>query len=153
MGVEEQKDLLHRGAVPVIVDSPMDAIAVSNAGMEAGGLWAGIPLCGGGLSTSQAKTLREFSTTEKVIVALGGSQTERNQSAGYVLDLAFFFDRVRGIEIPSGESLAGFAQKESGVARLNDVLRDARPLMTYRATGRGFVALQSADLDPPGPGL
>ncbi|WP_337759741.1 hypothetical protein [Kribbella shirazensis] len=63
VGVEEQKDLLHRGAVPVIVDSPMDAIAVSNAGLQAGGLWAGIPMCGGGLSTAQAKTLKEFSAS------------------------------------------------------------------------------------------
>jgi DNA primase len=153
VGIEEQRNLLARGAVPVIVDSPMDAIAVSNAGIEAGGSWAGIPLCGGGLSTSHVKTLREFSATDKVIVALGGSRAERDQSAGYVLDLAFFFDRVRGFEVPAGESLAGLAQKEHGAAGLNEVLRDARPLMTYRATGRGFVAVQSADLDPPAPDL
>ncbi|WP_275670107.1 hypothetical protein [Kribbella speibonae] len=145
VGAVEQRDLLAGGAVPVIVDEPMDAIAVSNAG----GQWAGIPVCGRGLSTAQAKMLRDFSASDKVIVALGGSEAERNQSAGYMLDLAFYFDHVRAVVLRPGESLAGLGQQGT----LSGALRNTRPLMTYRTTGSGFVALQSADLDPPGPGL
>lgn len=152
VGATEQRDLLAGGAVPVIVDDPVDAIAVSNAGVQAGGQWAGIPVCGGGLSTAQANMLRQLSTSDKVIVALSGSQGERNQSAGYLLDLAFFFDRVRAVAVPRGESLAGLMQQESGAERLNDLLHQSQPLMTYRSSGRGFVAPRSNDMDPPAPG-
>lgn len=153
VGVEEQQDLLGRGAVPVIVDAPMDAIAVSNAGLQESGSWAGIPVFGGGLSTSQAKTLSDFSVSETVIVVLSGNEAERNQSAGYLLDLAFFFNRVRAVAVPPGQSLAGLAREEFGGKQLNEVLRGARPLMTYRASGRGFLASRNTDLDPPAPGL
>jgi hypothetical protein len=95
--------------------------------------------------------LRQFSTSDKVVVVLAGSEAERNQSAGYLLDLAFFFDRVRAVALPPGESLAGLAQ-EFGAKRVHDLLLTSRPLMTYRASGRGFVALRSTDLDPPAPG-
>jgi len=155
VGAVEQRDLLAGGAVPVIVDNPVDAIAVSSVGQQRGG-WAGIPVCGGGLSTAQAKMLRQFSTSDMVIVVLSGSEAERNQSAGYLLDLAFFYDRVRAVALSPGESLAGMVQQESGAERVHDLLRKSRPLMTYRASGSGFVALRSADLEPPpesGPGL
>ncbi|WP_327640819.1 hypothetical protein OHB24_21225 [Kribbella sp. NBC_00482] len=151
VGAVEQRSLLAGGAIPVIVDEPVDAIAVSNVGVQAGGQWAGIPVCSGGLSTAQANMLREFSTSDKVVVVLAGSEVERNQSAGYLLDLAFSFDRVRAVALPPGESLAGLAQ-ESGAKRVHDLLLKARPLMTYRASGSGFAALRTTDLDPPGPG-
>jgi hypothetical protein len=69
--------------------------------------------------------------------------------AAYLLDLAFFFDRVRAVSLSPGETLAGLANKQFGAERLNDLLANSRPLMTYRTTGRGFLALQSADPDPP----
>ena len=74
---------------------------------------------------------------------------------GYLLGLAFFFDRVRAVSLPAGETLAGLARKEFGAERLNDLLVNSRPLMTCRTTGRGFLALQSADPDLPvrGPGF
>jgi hypothetical protein len=118
VGIEEQRDLLDRGAVPVIVDEPMDAIAVSNTGLEMDAQWAGIPVCGGGLSTSQAKTLREFSVSDKVLVVLRGREAQRNQKASYLLDLAFFFDRVRSVSVPPGETLAGLANREFGAERV-----------------------------------
>jgi hypothetical protein len=106
-------------------------------------------VCGGGLSTSQAKTLREYSTSDKVLVVLSGNEAQRNQNAAYLHDLAFFFDRVRAVSLPPGETLAGLANKQFGAERLNDLLVNSRPLLTYRTTGRGFLALQSADPGPP----
>ncbi|WUS90386.1 hypothetical protein OHA18_41545 [Kribbella sp. NBC_00709] len=153
VGIGEQRSLLAGGAVPVIVDEPMDAIAVSNAGLVMDGRWAGIPVCGGGLSTAQSRTLREFSTSDKAVVVLGGSEAERKQAAGYLLDLAFFFDRVHTVALPPGQTLAEVARSNFGVERLNDLLASSRPLMTYRASGRGFVVSRSADPDPPAPGL
>ncbi|MEV6273336.1 hypothetical protein AB0L64_39635 [Kribbella sp. NPDC051936] len=152
VGTAEQLDLLAGGAVPVIVDEPVDAIAISNVSMQTGGLWAGIPVCGGGLSTAQASMLRQFSTSDRVVVVLAGSEKERNQSAAYLLDLAFFFDRVRAVALPQGESLAGMAQKDSGAVRVNELLLRSRPLMTYRVSGSGYSALRSVGLDPPGSG-
>ncbi|WP_327640836.1 hypothetical protein OHB24_21325 [Kribbella sp. NBC_00482] len=151
IGVEEQRELLARGAVPVLVDGPMDAIAVSHASFRTGGEWAGIPLCGGGLSTAQVNILRESSTSRTVLLVQSGTEAERDQAAGYMQDLSRFFERVRGIALPLGQTLAGLAQKEFGGGRLNDLLRNSRPLMKYRASGRGYVALQSADLDSPAP--
>ena len=57
-----------------------------------------------------------------VLVVLSGSEAERNQTAGYLLDLAFFFDRVRAVALPPGESLAGLAQTEFGTERLKEVV-------------------------------
>ncbi|GAA3112641.1 hypothetical protein JOF29_002787 [Kribbella aluminosa] len=152
VGVAEQLGLLAGGAVPVIVDSPMDAIAVSNAGLASAGSWAGIPLCGGGLSTAQARTLAEFSVSGKALVVLSGGEAQRNQSAGHLVDLQFFFDQVRAVGLPPGESLASLGQSEFGVKRVNEVLQSSRPVMMYRSSGRGLISLHSADLDPPAPG-
>ncbi|MER7243231.1 hypothetical protein [Kribbella sp. NPDC000426] len=79
--------------------------------------------------------------------------SSRAASAGYLLDLAFFFNRVHTVALPSGQTLAGMARGPYGAERLNEVLAHSRPLMTYRATGRGFVASLGADPDPPAPGL
>ncbi|MFD7161461.1 hypothetical protein ACFV9C_43230 [Kribbella sp. NPDC059898] len=149
VGVAEQRELLAHGAVPVLVDSPMDAIAVSNVSGE----FVAVPLCGGGLSTSQAKTLREFSVSDKVVVVLSGREAERKQSLEHVGDLAFFFDRVRVVGLGPGESLATLAQKDLGAARVNDVLENSHPVMAYRSSGRAYIPAQTGDRDPPGPGF
>jgi hypothetical protein len=78
LGVAEQRDLLSTGAIPVIVDDPADAIAISNVSRELDGRWAGIPVCGEGLSTAQARMLRRYTTSERVIVALPGTVKQRN---------------------------------------------------------------------------
>ncbi|MGW6278448.1 hypothetical protein [Kribbella sp. NPDC055071] len=146
-GIEEQRDLLGAGATPVIVDEPFDAIALSMVSRSMNGEWAGVPVCGAGLSTAQARMLRGFSATDKVIVAISGNQAERHQAAGYLLDLAFFFDRVRAVELPVAP--ATLVQWEGGTNGLHDVLSRAKPLMTYRTTGAGFLSTRAADPDPP----
>jgi DNA primase len=153
VGVEEQLDLLGEGAIPVIVDDPVDAIAVSSVSRRMDGRFAGIPVCGAGLSTAQARILRRFSARDEVLVVLSGDQPQRNQAAGYLLDLAFFFDRVRAVDLPAGPgelSLSG-----SGPEHLHDLLSKSRPLMTYRVSGSGFASGLSTEPDPPdaGPGL
>ncbi|MEV0283486.1 hypothetical protein AB0H36_05130 [Kribbella sp. NPDC050820] len=155
VGVEEQLDLLGQGATPVVVDDPVDAFAVSKVSRQTDGRWIGIPVCGAGLSTAQARMLRRFSATDNVIVALSGDQAQRNQAAGYLLDLAFFFDRVRAVGMPAEHSPATLALCESGPERLRDALSKPLPLMLYRASGRSVAAVPRVDPDPPdrGPGL
>ncbi|GAB2647091.1 hypothetical protein [Kribbella swartbergensis] len=155
VGVEEQLKLLDGGAIPVVVDDPMDAIAISEMSRRSSGEWAGIPVCGAGLSTAQARMLRRFSATDKVIVALTGDEVQRNQAAGYLLDLAFFFDRVRAVDFPAGHTAATLLVADNGISRLHEVLSSARPLMTYRASASSRITSQALDPDPPniGPAL
>ena len=152
VGVEEQLKLLGNGAIPVIVDNPMDAIAISEVSRRSSGQWAGIPVCDSGLSTAQARMLRRFSATDKVIVALTGDEARRNQTAGYLLDLAFFFDRVRAVGFPAGHTPATLVQSVDGPGHLQDVLSTARPLMTYRTSASSRIASQALDPDPPNAG-
>ncbi|TDO51527.1 DNA primase-like protein [Kribbella sp. VKM Ac-2527] len=155
VGVEEQLKLLENGAIPVVVDRPVDAIAISAVSRLSSGRWVGIPVCGAGLSTAQARMLRRYSTTDQVIVALSGDEPQRNQAAGYLLDLAFFFDRVRAVGIPAGYTPASLVLTDGGPGHLRDVLSAARPLMTYRNTVSRRIASPALDSDPPdrGPGL
>ncbi|WP_165952302.1 hypothetical protein [Kribbella albertanoniae] len=152
-GIEEQLDLLAGEAVPVIVNDPMDAIAVTALSRESGGQWAGIPVCEGGLSTAQARLVRRFSRTDKVIVVLSGDELARHEAAGYVFDLALFFDRVRAVEMSIG--IADAVVRGGAIAELQDLLSGPRPLITYKVSEGKHEALHAEDLDPPaqGPGL
>ncbi|MFK4088790.1 hypothetical protein ACI2LF_32045 [Kribbella sp. NPDC020789] len=153
VGIEEQLDLFARGAVAVIVDHPMDAIAVTNLSRESGGQWVGIPVGEDGLSTAQARMIRRYSRTDKVIVVLSGDDIARQRAAGYVFDLAFFFDRVRAVEL--GMGFANAAMREGTTEALRDLLSGSRPLITYKVTGGDRGPLRVEDMDPPdrGPGL
>ncbi|MFF1819749.1 hypothetical protein ACFVWG_20785 [Kribbella sp. NPDC058245] len=153
LGIEEQLDLLAGGAVAVIVDDPMDAIAVTALSREVGGQWAGIPVCGGGLSTAQARIVRRYSRTDKAIVVLSGDEPSRHQAAGYVFDLALFFDRVRAVEMSMG--MASAVMRGGAKAELQDLLSGPRPLITYKVSEGRAGTLHAEDLDPPaqGPGL
>ncbi|WP_344162583.1 hypothetical protein [Kribbella yunnanensis] len=148
IGIEEQRDLLRQGAVPVIVEHPMDAVAVTWLSREMGGQWAGIPTCGEPLSTAQARILRRHTPGDKVIVALSGDLPARRQAAGYVADLAMFFDRVRAIDVPAGAAVE--TMQDDGARQLHDLLANARPLMTYKISGRRYGGLLQPDPDPPG---
>ncbi|TCO41017.1 DNA primase-like protein [Kribbella antiqua] len=159
VGVDEQRVLLGDGAVPIIVDDPMDAIAISKVSRQARGRWAGIPVCGAGLSTAQARILSGASVTDTAVVVLSGGDAERRQTAGYLLDLAFFFDRVRVIGLPPGQTPASLYLTKNGPQQLREALETSRPLADYRS--RRYVAVTrrlrtpDADPDPParGPGL
>ena len=45
VGVAEQLDLLSEGAVPLLVNDPLDALAIERISRLAVGSWPGIPLC------------------------------------------------------------------------------------------------------------
>lgn len=152
VGVEEQIDLLRGGAIPVIVEEPVDAIAVSEMSRRSGGRWAGIPVCGDGLSTAQVRMVRKFSLSETAIVLAGGNQYQQKLTTGYLLDLAMHYPHVRAVVLPHRPSV--IAASDHGPQFLNDVLTTARPILTYRfgsAAAEGLIR----DSEPPdhGPGL
>jgi len=153
VGIEEQLDLFARGAVPVIVEHPIDAIAVTNLSRANGGLWVGIPVGEDGLSTAQARIVRHHSRTDKGIVVASGADGGRRRAAGCVVDLAFFFERVRAVELTMG--FADAVMREGAADALHELLSGSRSLITYKVTGTGPGPLQVEDVDPPDrrPGL
>lgn len=66
LGLEQNRRLLTSGAVPVLVEGPLDAIAVTSAGQ---GLYAGIASCGTALTERQVELLAEVARG-RIIVAL-----------------------------------------------------------------------------------
>ncbi|MEV6273337.1 hypothetical protein AB0L64_39640 [Kribbella sp. NPDC051936] len=151
-GVEEQIDLLRGGAAPVIVDDPMDAIAMSRMSRHSGGQWAAIPVLGDGLSTAQVRMLRKFSLGDTAIVIASGCEHRQKLTTGYLFDLALYYDRVRAVVLP--HSLTAIGAAKSGPQIINHVLTTARPVLTYRV---GDVPTTERARDPEspddGPGL
>ncbi|GAA0597805.1 hypothetical protein HPO96_20820 [Kribbella sandramycini] len=152
-GIEEQLDLLAQGAVPVIVDDPADAIAVTKLSREFEGQWAGIPVCEGGLSTAQARMVRRYSLTDKAIVVTRGTERSRQEGIGHVFDLSYFFDRVRVLKLTMGISEA--VVRGGATEQLVELLSGPRRFMDFRVSEDARGGLRAEDLDPPdrGPGL
>jgi hypothetical protein len=150
VGIEEQIDLLRGGAMPVIVDHPVDAIAVSQMSRRLDGQWAGIPVCGDGLSTAQVRMLRKFSMTDTVAVMVSGDERSQKRAVGYIPDLMLHYDRVRAVAL-SG-SAREFTSLDDAPARLHELLTTAPPTMSYRIGSRA-AAQVSPDPEPPDRGL
>ena len=152
VGIAEQIDLLRDGAVPVIVDNPVDAIAVSSMSRATEGQWAGIPVFGAGLSTAQVRMLRKFSLGDTAIVIAHGDEHRQKLTTGYLFDLALYYDRVRAVVLPHSPS--SIVSSEYGPQIMNDLLTTARPILTYRFGGAASANL-AGDPEPPdrGPGL
>jgi hypothetical protein len=149
VGIAEQIDLLRGGAIPVIVDDPVDAIAVSSMSRELEGRWAGIPVFGAGLSTAQVRMLRKFSLGDTAIVIAHGDEHRQKLTTGYLFDLALYYDRVRAVVLP--QSPSSIVNAEYGPQIMNDLLTTARPSLTYRLGGAASANLVG-DPEPPDPG-
>jgi DNA primase len=132
VGLAEQMDLLGHGAIPVIVDDPMDAIAIEKISRKTSDLWAGIPLCGGTLSTTQARTLNRYAATGSVIVAMSGDLGWQRSAMGFLSDLSFFFRSVRTAGLPAEHTPATLLLCEDGPERLRRALLDTRQLLGQR---------------------
>jgi hypothetical protein len=154
VGLQEQIDLLHGGATPVIVDHPVDAMAIEQLSRSTEKEYVGIPLCESPMSTAQARLLRQFSETDRVIVMLPGDRESRERAVGCALDLAFFFDRIRVLGPAPEPALSGHLHTPAGQQQLRAYLSLARPLVGPR---HGFNDIgnqhTSLGLDDPGPDL
>ncbi|MBP2351706.1 hypothetical protein JOF29_002789 [Kribbella aluminosa] len=142
-------DLLRGGAAPVIVDDPIDAIAISNVSRKLDGRWAGVPVCSDGLSTAQVRMLRKFSLGETALVIASGDDHRRKLTTGYLLDLARYYPQVLAVSLSHSPSV--IAAAESGPEHLNAVMSTPRPIMTYRLGGAAAADLIH-DPEPPGRG-
>ncbi len=109
VGVLEQIDVLEAGATAVIVDHPLDAIAIAidlAARHSRDKSYVGIPLLGSAVSNAQAQILRQYSATNRVIVTVLDDLTAAERAVDNALDLTFFFDRVRLLQRPPEPLLA-----------------------------------------------
>ncbi|TDO58222.1 DNA primase-like protein [Kribbella sp. VKM Ac-2571] len=153
VGVEEQLEILTEGALVVVVDDPLDAMAIENLGRKAGERWAGIPLCGSQMSSAQAKILYRYTVTDTVIVALDGDQEWRSRALASHPDLSYFYKRVRAVEIPDGHTPSSLLQTEDGAQRLYDAMVSTRPLEDYKPRRQHLPELDDPSPSPVGPAL
>jgi hypothetical protein len=106
VGVLEQVDLLEAGATAVIVDHPLDAVAIELGSREGGKRHVGIPLCGAPISKDQASMLRQYAAADWVIVTVPAELASGQRALRSAVDLTGFFDRVRLLECAPGPLVA-----------------------------------------------
>jgi DNA primase len=132
VGVAEQTDLLSQGAAPVLVNDPLDAVAIERISRLSAGQWAGIPLCNTLLSAEQARMLGRYAATDMAIVVLSGDEDGQRAAVDFLNDLSRFFARVCAVELPAKQSASTMIATQSGRQRLHDILLTTRPLADYR---------------------
>lgn len=134
--VAEQLDLLSEGAAPVLVNDPLDAVAIEQVSRRSMCRWAGIPLCDSLLSAGQARILGTHAATDTAIVLLKDDTAGQRAAVGFLDDLTRFFPRVWAVELPDGQSARTLYSSGDGLQRLHDALMCARPLSDYRRARR-----------------
>jgi DNA primase len=153
VGVAEQLDLLSEGAVPVLVNDPLDAVAIERVSRLTIGGWAGIPLCDSLLSAEQARILGRYAATDAAIVVLADDKAGQRAAVGFLDDLSRFFRRVRAVELPANHSPSRLSISNGGLQRLHDALLITRPLSDYRPARkrrRPSAPGPAVDLSPSG---
>lgn len=125
VGLDGQLERLRDGAVPVLVEGPMDAVAVSLAGEE----WAGAATCGTAVTLEQALIARKHSRVSTVIVALDGDVGGRTGAVRSLEVLSQVFDEVLFAQLPSGQDPAKLYAADQ--SQLRAVLGSARPLAEF----------------------
>ena len=125
-GLHEQHDLLSAGATPVVVEGPLDALAVSLAFQGQSPTLAAVAPCGTALTARQAATLARFGG-ERVLAAFDADAAgQRACTASYQV-LADHFTDLRTAQLPEGRDPAAILQV-LGQTALQEALQRNRPL-------------------------
>jgi DNA primase catalytic core len=128
-GLHEARGPLARGAVPVIAEGPLDAIAISTASP---GRYAGLAPCGTALTSRQAMALGRVADLRKtgILVALDGDRAGREASIKAYSILLAVTTKLTAVILPAGRDPAEIFQAD-GPAALRDVLQNRiEPLAT-----------------------
>jgi DNA primase catalytic core len=128
VGLAEQRDLLDSGAIPVVVEGPMDAASVDELSRLTSSRWAGLAVCGTALSFEQASMLGQYADGGTVIVGSDADGAGRPAAVRWLDNLSPFFDRVLVAEFPSGHDPSSLLVTPAGADRLYDALSAPRPL-------------------------
>jgi DNA primase len=126
-GLGEQQAALQAGAVPVLVEGPFDALAVSLANQErpAPELAAVAP-CGTALTATQVDALGRFADSQ-VLVAFDNDPAGQCATAAAYQLLAPHFTQLRAVVAPEGTDPSQLLQ-DSGPQALLEGLSHHRPL-------------------------
>jgi DNA primase catalytic core len=128
VGIAEQRDLLESGATPVLVEGPMDAVAVDELSRSTSRGWAGLGVCGTALSPHQVKMVRRYSDSDTVIVGVDSDTAGSIAARRWLDDLSAVFKRVEVAEFPSGQDPSSLLETRPGADRLFNALSKPRPL-------------------------
>jgi DNA primase len=120
-GLHEAHDRLARGAVPVIVEGPFDAIAVTSADPDR---YAGVAPCGTALTGRQAAALDRAAVIGQtgVLVALDGDRAGREAAIRAYSVLRGVTDNAIAVILPDGLDPAEILQADGPLA-LGSVLQ------------------------------
>jgi DNA primase len=116
---------LRAGAVPVFVEGPMDAAAVSLVGDE----WAGLACCGTAITHEQALMARSQTWMDSAVVALDGDAGGRLGAIRSLPVLSEVFDEVLVARLPDKQDPA--ALHAAGPGLLRAALASSRPLADF----------------------
>ncbi len=126
-GLFEAREQFARGAVPVLVEGPFDAIAVSLGGPRR---HVGLAPCGTALTSRQVTALASACDIEEigVIVALDGDRAGREAAVRAYSVLSAVTSKAVAMTLPTGRDPADILQSD-GAAALRSILgQRAEPL-------------------------
>ncbi|MER7243098.1 toprim domain-containing protein [Kribbella sp. NPDC000426] len=125
VGLDGQIDRLRAGSVPVFVEGPMDAVAVTLAGDE----WVGAACCGTALTPAQVQIVSRHSRAGAVVVGFDGDPGGRMAAVRSLEVLSGVFDEVLFARLPDSQDPA--AMYAAAPAQLRAALDSARPLVDF----------------------
>lgn len=126
-GLHENRHALAQGAVPVIVEGPFDAIAVSAA---ASGRYAGLVPCGTALTSQQVMALARFTDLgdRLVLVALDADRAGRQAALKSYGVLSTVTTKLGAVVLPAGRDPAEILQARGPAALASMLQHRAEPL-------------------------
>ncbi len=106
-GLAEQRTLLQHGALPLLVEGPLDVLAVAGLGLDV----APVSACGTALSVWQAKELKPY-LRRGALVAYDGDDAGSRAALNAYERLATYTADLRGVQLPTGEDPASLAVRD-----------------------------------------
>jgi DNA primase catalytic core len=125
VGIVPQRKQLASGAIPVVVEGPTDALAVSLLGDQ----WAGITPCGTAITRYQASMLRQHAVVDTVIVMLDPDPAGRTGAVRSLDVLSEQFATVLVAELPERQDPARLFSASPGSLRA--AMQKTRPLLEF----------------------
>jgi DNA primase len=132
-GLAEQRTPLAVGAVPVLVEGPLDVLAIDAAQQQAGPSriagpgWAAVAPCGTALTSAHADLLRDL-PAGRVVVAFDADPAGTAAAARAYPLLAPHQLQLQAGTLPAGTDPADLVAHPGGAARLLEALSTTRPL-------------------------
>ena len=117
-GLYEGRRALAAGARPVLVEGPLDAIAVSAVAMSTAGSYAGVSPCGTALTPAQVTLLARTCDLRQVgvVVAFDADPAGRRAAVRAYHLLRGVTDHAVAAVLPVGQDPAGFRRERGGRA-------------------------------------